>query len=440
MKVVIVGGGTAGTETAVQLRKLDSNAEIIILEKTQHFQYSPCALPYVIGGEIATFNDIEITNNEFYNQRNLRLEQGCTVSSIDKQQKKVFYEKDGSKQEMNYDKLVISTGSTPFVPPIKGLESVKYSTFKSLDDAKKLKQIIGAGKKAVIVGGGYIGIELACALKKNNMDVTIVEIKRLVCNALDLEMSDMVQAHLERMGIKIITGISIDKIEANTIYTKEELRYDTLIISCGVHANIDLAQKAGLACDTGILVNEYLETSDPSIYACGDCVQSKYHIHNIPIMSQLGTTAVRQARFIAMNISGKKEAFPGVLNTSISKVGDLIFGSAGVTEEFAKQKNIKTVNALYKGSSKSEYYPGGKDFIVKLISDDKATIIGCQIIGYEDVAGRLNMISLAIQKNMTLHDLVKTETCYNPCVAPIFDPVIVAAEICFKKFETKYGK
>ncbi|MFW6450417.1 MAG: FAD-dependent oxidoreductase, partial [Nanoarchaeota archaeon] len=212
---------------------------------------------------------------------------------------------------------------------------------------------------------------------------------------------------------------------------------DKLFLSTGVQPNTKLAQDSGFGVDKGIKVNEYMQTNDENIYACGDCAESTEFYLKEKILSQLGTTAVRQARVIANNISGKEMKFPFVVNNTISKIGELYAGSVGITQQRAKESNINAISAKYTGNVRSEYYSTKEKITIKLVCDLSGTLIGGQIIGDSEVVGRLNLIALAIQKQCHVSELASLETCYNPPCAPIFDPLSIASEICLKKLKMR---
>jgi NADH oxidase (H2O2-forming) len=435
MKVIIIGASSAGTTCALQLRKIDKELEITIIEKTNHLEYSPCSLPYILSEEIENRDDIFLFSKEDYEQKNIKLMLGTEVKSIDKENKTVETSKN---EKINYDKLVIATGSYAFVPPIKGINDVEYFTFKTIDDFEKIKPKIEKGKKAAIIGGGLIGVEIADSLKDKEMGVTLIEAKDCILAGLfDSDMAENITEKMQKKDIRVITSAKISEIKKQKIsLEQEDIDYDILIACTGVRANTKLAKNSGLETGFGIKVDKQMKTSDDNIYACGDCVESISMITKKEMPSQLGTTAVRQAKVVAKNIAGIKEEFPFVLNTTISKFANNYFGCAGINKERAEKNNIKTISASFTGLSKAEYYPRGKELTVKIISDMKGKIIGAQLLGEEGIAGRVDALSFAMQKEMTLKELSEGETCYNPASAPIYDPMTLAAEICLRKLES----
>ncbi|MFW5991319.1 MAG: NAD(P)/FAD-dependent oxidoreductase [Candidatus Nanoarchaeia archaeon] len=437
MKVVIIGGGSAGTTCAYELRKLDKEAEITVLEKTQYTQYSPCALPYFLSGEI-NFDDMFIFDLSDYQNNNINLVLNATVYSVDKENRIVFYKEDSNEKQLHYDKLVIATGSSNFIPPIKGIENANYYTLKTIEDAKTIAKNIESGKHSVIIGAGVIGVELGAALAEHEK-VSLIEAKESILPGMfDSDMAKLIKKHLQAKGITIFEGTKINEIADNCLFLNEEqINYDKLFLSTGVQPNTKLAQETGLGVDKGIKVNEYMQTNDENIYACGDCAESCEFYSKKSILSQLGTTAVRQAKTIATNIAGIQDKFPPVVNNTISKIGELYAGAVGITQQRAKESNINAISAKYTGNVRSEYYSTKEKITIKLVCDLSGTLIGGQIIGDSEVVGRLNLIALAIQKQCHVSELASLETCYNPPCAPIFDPLSIASEICLKKLKMR---
>lgn len=442
MQVVIIGGGTAGSEVAWRLRQQDKDVGITILEKGSYTQYSPCALPYVISGDIASFQDIFLFDRNSYSSNNIELKTGCEVEGINRQKQEVEYQKGGKRETIAYDRLVITTGCKFSPPDIPGLDQCSCLSLAGADDAKAIRDKVNAGDKALVVGAGYIGIELASALHKLGLEVTVLEAEdRIVPANFDRQMSSKIQSVIKGKGVKTITEVEIKNITPKQAeLAGEVVAYDHLFVCCGLIPDTGLASQAGLECAQGIVVDEQGRTSDKNIYACGDAVESINFIDDSKTLSQLATTAVRQARVVAGGILGVNKKREKVLNTNISEFDGLVFGSTGVTEAYCRENDIETVSALYRGGTRAEYYPENKDIWVRIVADLNGRIIGCQIAGHEEVAGRLNAAALAIKQGLSLDELIQSETCYNPAIAPIFDPLAMAAEICLKKLNFKNGR
>ncbi len=439
MKIVVIGSGTAGSNFALFMRKLDRRAEITVIGKEPTMQYSPCALPHVISGTIEKPEDVIVFPNEFYEKQKINLMLGTDVQSIDRERKVVITD----KGEVPYDKLVLAVGSKAFVPPIKDVKNEGVFTLKSLNDVRKIKAYITERKpkKAVVIGAGLIGLEGAEALTKLGMEVLVVEMMdRLMPTMLDKDTAKFVQAGMERHGVSFRFGVGVNEMVGSPVEAvkigDEEIPAELVLVATGVRANVDLAREAGLEVGRGIIVNEYLQTSDPDIYAIGDCAEVIDAVTGGRTLSQLGTTAVRMAKVAAEHIAGKDAAFKPVFNTAITELFDLEIGTFGIAEERAKREGIEIAVGKFRGSTKPEYYPGGKPITVKLIfRKPGGKLIGAQVVGGERVWGRIMTLSALAQKGATVEDVAYLETAYAPPISPTIDPISVAAEMAMRKFK-----
>jgi len=430
-KVIIIGGGSAGTTAAFEIRKQNKEIAITIIEQTKYTEYSPCALPYVIGREIYVPEKIFIYKAEDYTHNDINLMTRTLVQGIDPKEKIVKVLEQDTIVELKYDYLIIATGAVSNIPRIHGIESVRFQTLKTIDDAREI--MADRGRRVLILGGGVIGIELAGILSKDRQ-VTIIDSSNILNAILDKDMSDRVKQNLEAGGVTIRENTVIEKLEeGKAIIGSDILRFDTLIIATGMKPNIELAKDAGLKTAKGIVVDKELRTSDKNIYACGDIAESFSGLHGKSIISMLGSTAVKHAKIVAANILGEEKKALSVFTPTIFKTKELVIGATGISESQAEKHGIKTVSATFTGLTKAEYYPFGKQIIVKIISDHDGNLLGAQILGQEEVAGRINTITMALQKRATVEDLCNLETVYNPAIAPVFDPIVVAADACRKK-------
>ncbi|MBP1911090.1 NADH oxidase (H2O2-forming) [Thermococcus stetteri] len=438
MKIVVIGSGTAGSNFALFMRKLDRKAEITVIGKEPTMQYSPCALPHVISGTIEKPEDVIVFPTEFYARQKIEMMLGTEAKAIDRERKVVITD----KGEVPYDKLVLATGSKAFVPPIKGVENEGVFTLKSIDDVRRIKAYIAERKpkKVVVIGAGLIGLEGAEAFAKLGMEVLVVELMdRLMPTMLDKDTAKLVQAEMEKHGISFRFGVGVSEIIGSPVEAvkigDEEVPADMVLVATGVRANTELARQAGLEVNRGIVVNEHLQTSDPDIYAIGDCAEVIDAVTGKRTLSQLGTSAVRMAKVAAEHIAGKDVSFRPVFNTAITELFDLEIGTFGITEERAKREGIEVVVGKFRGLTKPEYYPGGKPITVKLIfrkSDRR--LVGAQVVGGERVWARIMTLSALAQKGATVEDVAYLETAYAPPISPTIDPITVAAEMAQRKF------
>lgn len=444
MHIVIVGGGAAGTSAALELRKRLRDADITLLEGESYPEYSPCALPFVIEGAIESFDDIVVHDPSFYaSVANIDLRLDTAVVSIDTA-KKVVHTATGP---FPYDVLVLATGSAPFHPPIPGLpgpgEGKKTFFLKTMDDAKMIAGALEGSTRALVIGAGLVGMEAAVAMHCRGLSVTVMEaLPSVLPQMLDPDMSRIVSESLAREGIDIRLGVPVlsygEREGGVEVHTSSDVeRYDLCVVACGVRAQASLAAAAGLAVNGGIVVDTQMRTSARDVYACGDCVLSTCAVTHAPILGQLGSSAVRQARVLAAAVSGYPDTYPATYNTAITKLGPIQAGSAGVTVAQAERAGLSVLSYRFKGSTLPEYYPGGETILIKLVYNEGGRILGGQVVGSSGVLCRINMLSVALQQGADLAFLAGMETAYTPPLSPTVDPLCRAAEMALRKEESR---
>lgn len=442
MNIVIVGSGAGGLTTASNVKKYDKNAQITVITSDKYIAYSPCAIPYVIGGEIETFENIVMHTPKDYEKKGINVISEAKVVNVISKENNLVYEEKGVQKELSYDKLVLATGGTPFIPPIEGVTLNGVFKVRTVEDGQKIKEWAKNTKSAVVAGAGAIGLEMAFGLKELGIDVTVVEmVPQVFPRALDPDMAKIVQEYLEKSGIKIILEkplgkiIGTEKVEA-VVVGEETIPAEMVIMSTGVRSNIDLAKMAG--CEIGrwaVLTNKKMQTSIENIYAVGDCVEVIDAITGQNTLSPFGTTAVRQGKVAAKNIAGIDAEINPVLNSMVSKIGDIEIGGTGMTETAAKMSGIEIVIGTTKALTRARYYPGGAPIWIKMICDKNSRrVIGCQIISEERVAERVDAMSIAISNGVTAEELSNQEFCYAPPVSMVIDPLVFAAEDALEKF------
>lgn len=443
LNIVIIGGGASGLTTASNIRKFDDNSQIIVFTTQKHVAYSPCAIPYVIGGHIDSFNDIIMHRPEEYMRKNIRILTETTVTEIDKDQSEVVYEdKNGNKQIMKYDKLVIATGGKPLIPPIPGKDLEGVFKVRTVEDGLAIQTYANKSKRVVLVGGGAIGLELGSELANKGLEVTIAEmVPQLFPRSFDKEMSDKFQQHLQSNKIEILTGAAVesingeDKVESVTIDGVERPA-DMVILSTGVRPQTELAESIG--CKMGkfaIEVDDHMETSVENVYAAGDCVQVTNAITGEITLSPLGTTAVRQGIILAKHLTGHDIEFQPVLNSTVSQIGKMEMGAIGITEQEAIQHGIDVVVSRVDSLSRARYYPGSEPLFIKLIAKTDGTIIGCQMFGQEAVSERVDTMTAIMSQKLKCEDVVSMEFSYAPPLSTVVDPIAQAAEDCLEQIE-----
>ncbi len=428
MKLLIIGGGAGGPASASRARRLDEESEIIMFEKGEHVSYGHCGLPYYIGGVIKDRSNLLISNpTKFRQLYNVDVRIRSIVKKINTSTKtiEVVDLNTGNSYTETYDKLILSTGAEPIKPPIPGIDIEGIFTLRNLTDADKISQFIKDYRpgKTVVIGGGFIGLEIAENFVNQNMDVTIVEMLDQVMPIIDREMADIVHRTLALHGINLMLSDPVSGFEKRDgqiivkLKSGTEINCDIVMLSIGVKPDIELAVSAGLEIgDTkGIKVNEYMQTSDPDIYAVGDAVETKHLVTGKPVLIPLAGPTARQARIAVNNIYGREEKYRGTLGTSLVKVFETTIGSVGANEKTLKQLGIPYLKSYVEPFSHVTYYPGAAQMSIKLLfSPDDGRILGSQIIGSEGVDKRIDTLASAISDGRTVEDLYHLELGYVP--------------------------
>lgn len=440
-KVLIIGGVAGGASTAARLRRLDESKEIIMFERGSYISYANCGLPYHIGNVIKERSSLLLqTPQEMSDKYNVDVRVNNEVILIDKENKYVEVKrtKTGETYKENYDTLVISTGSSPIKPPIEGINSPGIFTLWTIPDTDKIKKFIEEKKPktAAVIGGGFIGLEMAENLNHVGIDVTIVEMLDQVMAPVDYEMAQIVQDNILTNNVKLSLGDGVSKFKNEnnsitiTLNSGKTITADLVILSIGVRPNSELAKAAGLVLNQrgGIVVDKYLKTSDPNIYALGDVIEVDDYIGKDKTMIPLAGPANKKGRICANNICGANEEYKGTQGTSVAKVFDLTVASTGVNEKilkrWGKEEGKDYLVAIISQKSHSGYYPGSSEIILKLVfSPDGKKIFGAQIVGEEGVDKRIDTIATAIRLNGSIYDLKELELAYAPPFSSAKDPV-----------------
>ncbi|SFA79141.1 MULTISPECIES: CoA-disulfide reductase [unclassified Bacillus (in: firmicutes)] len=451
-KVVIVGGVAGGATTATKMRRLDENAEITMFERGEFISFANCGLPYYIGEVIQDRSKLLVQTVEGMKEKyNLDIHNFTEVIRINRDRKTVTSRnlKSDEEFEQEYDVLVLSPGAKPIVPAIAGLQSSNVFTLRNIPDMDKIKSFIDDKhpKHAVVIGGGFIGLEMAENLVEAGVSVTIVEKANQVMAPIDIEMATVVQKHLVEKGIDLILedGIKDVSEEGTTVHLEsgKTLSSDLIILAIGVTPENALAKEAGLELGErgGIKVNEYMQTSDPSIYALGDAVEVRDYVNGNPTMIPLAWPANRQAHIVAHSINGRNIKYPGTLGTSIVKVFDLTVAVTGNNEKTLARFGIPYETIHIHPLSHAGYYPGAQPISMKLLFDkETGKIFGAQAIGKDGVDKRIDVLATAIRGGLTVSDLQELELAYAPPYSSAKDPVnmlgYVAANIVDGLVET----
>ncbi len=441
-KIAIVGGVAGGSTAAARLRRLDETAEIVMFDKGEYISYANCGLPYYIGGTIEDRKKLLVQTPEGMTARyNFDIRTLSEVTRIDRAKKSIFVHdlKSGQTYEETYDQLILSPGARPIVPPIPGLNEAKaLFTLRNIPDTDRIRSYVDEEKpsQAVVIGGGFIGVEMAENLSDLGMNVTLIEMANQIMPPLDYEMAAIVHQHLRNKGINLILNDGVKAFESNGTkvlsLSGKEIATDLIILSIGVRPENELAVHAGLSVGKrgGIQVNEYLQTSDPSIYAIGDAIEVKCYINKEPTMIPLAWPANRQGRLVADNIYGKKTPYKGTLGTSIAKVFDYTVATTGNNEKTLKSLGIAYEVVHVHPGSHAGYYPNAFPIALKLIFDKKTgKIFGAQAVGKDGVDKRIDVIATAIKGGLTVLDLPDLELAYAPPYSSAKDPVNMAGYV-----------
>ena len=433
MKIIIIGGVAGGMSAATRLRRLMEDAEIIIFEKGPFVSFANCGLPYYVSGEIANREDLLVQTPESLKARfRLDVRPFHEVTAISPNQHTVTVRHDGKEVTETYDRLILSPGAKPFVPPIEGLETAENTyTLRNVPDLDEIMLALEKEpKEAVVIGAGFIGLEMAENLRKRGLKVTIVEKAPHVLPPLDEEMAAFVQAELLKNGIQVMTSQSAtrfeDKGQVIVLENGQKIASDVTILSVGVQPENALAQAAGieLGLRGGILVNERYETSQPDIYAVGDAIVVKQEVTGEDALISLASPANRQGRQVADVIAGVARKNKGSIGTAIVRIFDMTAASTGLSERILRMNGLPYRVIHVSGKDHAGYYPGATDVTLKLLFEPTSgKIYGAQGVGKKGVDKRIDILATAIKGNLTIFDLPELEFTYAPPFGSAKDPV-----------------
>lgn len=446
-KIVIIGGVAAGAKIAAKSRRLKPDAEINIYTDDTHVSYSACGLPYFIEGNFDNSQMLIARTPEEFEQNNIHIHllHKCTKILPDKKQIIVFDKENNQEITVDYDKLAITTGARPIIPPIKNPNLKNIFTLRTLEDGIAIKEKALNSKQAVIIGGGYIGIELLEAFVKLGLKVTVIEFAPRIMSVFDDDISDLIKSHiLERDGenVEIATSECADEFlgedEVRGVRTKSgrEFGADFVIIAAGVKPNVEISADAGIELgETGaIKVNNRMQTNIPDIYAAGDCTEKTHIVSKTPTWVPLGSTANKEGRSAAINLCGGEDCFEGILGSAVTRYFDLTMSITGLTEKQAAKLGFEPVSVIVTKSDKVGYMPEAKNITIKLIADKKSRrLLGAQGIGRGDADKRINTLATGLICPMTVDDFFSSDITYAPPYSPSIDPLLTAAENLIKK-------
>ncbi len=436
MKVVIVGGATA----AARIRRLDENAEVVVFERSGYVSYANCGLPYYIGGVIEDPAELTLqTPESFWRRFRIDMRVRHEVTAVHPERKTVSVRNLGTGEEFeeSYDKLLLSPGAKPMQPPLPGVGLDRLFTLRTVEDTLAIRNFVEREhpKSVVLAGGGFISLETAENLRELGLDVTIVQRPKQLMNPFDPEMAAFIHAKLREHGIKLLLGRSVEGFEsvpgAVQVLLKDEapLAADMVVLAIGVTPDTRLAKEAGLAlgAKNSIVVNDRMETSVPGIYAVGDAVQVKHFVTGENALVSLAGPANKQGRIAADNICGGDSRFTGTQGSSVIKVFDMTAAATGINERTAKAAGINCDKVYLSPASHAGYYPGGRVMTVKVLFEAGTyRLLGAQIVGYEGVDKRIDVLATAIRAGLTALELKELDLAYAPPYSSAKDPVNMA--------------
>ena len=454
LKVIVIGGVAAGPKTAAKIMRLNPEAEVTIVEKGKFISYAGCGLPYYVSGIVKEQKDLMSTPigvlrdpGFFQKVKNVKVLTETEALEIDRARKRVRIRRNGETSDswLNYDKLVLATGAKPVIPPLPNVTLGNITTLHSVPDAEAIRALLAQSKvrEVVMVGGGLIGVEAVEALVQCGCRVAVVEMLPHILRMLDWEMARLVERHMESKGVKVLTNTRVTGFEGEgsvtaVLTSQGRLPADLVVLGIGVKPNVELARAAGLQIGItgGIKADETMRTSDPDIYAAGDCVEATDLVTGKPCYAPMGSTANKQGRVAAINLCGGHDSFPGVLGSTVCQVFDFCVARTGLTEAAARQHGYQVTTVLVPDSDRPHYMPAAKPLVLKLVVDSRTRkLLGAQAVGPGAGDKRMDAAALALTAGMTVDQLSKVDLCYAPPYSPALDNLITAANVARNKLD-----
>jgi NADPH-dependent 2,4-dienoyl-CoA reductase/sulfur reductase-like enzyme/rhodanese-related sulfurtransferase len=449
-RLLVIGGVAAGPKAAAKAKRCDPQMEVVIYQGEEEVSYAGCGLPYFIGGVIEEREELISRTPGKFAQDGIKVLRNRNIEEIDIKERTIVGKnlESGAMFKDHFDRLVFATGAQPIRPKIEGIDLGHVFYLRSIFDADAIHQAMRSDKitDVVIAGGGYIGLEMAEALVRLGMRVTIVELAPQILTLFDDDFAGILRQYLEGRGVQIYTSEGIQALrgkEGKVTHVRtaaREIEANAVLLSLGIRPQVELAKKAGLRIgETGaIWVNERMETSAEGIYAAGDCAETTYLITGKKVWIPLGSTANKQGRVVGVNVCGGSTVFPGVMGTAIFKVFDFNVAKTGLNMREAEKEGFHPVQAIVRGFDRAHYYPGERESTLKVIADQETgRILGGQAIGEGPSDKFIDILAMALHGKMTCQDLANVDLAYAPPFSPVLSPVIVAANVLTNKLEGK---
>ncbi|WP_433236415.1 FAD-dependent oxidoreductase [Streptosporangium sp. CA-135522] len=455
-RLVVIGGDAAGMSAASQARnRRDSDdLRIVAFEKGEHASYSACGIPYLVGGQVPDAQALIARRPEVFRDEldiDLRLRSEVTEIDLDRRTVAVCDHRDGRRYREPFDQLVIATGGLPHRPDLPGAKAGGVYGVQTLDDGVALLRALETGRprSAVVVGAGYIGLEMAEALLRRGLEVSLVDAGEQPMGTLDPDMGSLISDALRALGVKVVLGESVEGFSESggrvtAVHTgSRSMQADLVVLGLGTSPNTALAEAAGVPVgDTsGIRTDRRMRTAIEGIWAAGDCVETFHLVSRRPVAIALGTHANKQGRVVGINIGGGYAGFPGVVGTAVSKICEYEVARTGLTTAEAAEAGFETVEETVKSSTRAGYYPGAREMRTKMIADRRTgRLLGAQIIGQEGAAKRIDTLAVAVWHEMTVEEMTGLDLSYAPPFAPVWDPVLIAARKTAERVERLGGQ
>ena len=451
-RLVVVGGDAAGMSAASQARKRrpQDDLSIVAFERGRMTSYSACGIPYWIGGAVKSEAELVSRTPEQHEANDIDMRMRTEVVGIDLE-KRVVRARDleaGREYDEPFDSLVYATGSVPMRPPVPGIDAEGVYGVQVLDDGVALRRELDSGRvrKVVVVGGGYIGLEIAEACQVRGFDVTVVDMSQTPVGTFDPDIGTYIADAVRKLGIELVLGAGVTAIETGpdgrasgvAIADGRTLPADLVVLGLGVRPNVALAKAAGipLGPSGGVMVDLRMRTQVPGVWAAGDCVESVHRLSGQRVVVALGTHANKQGRVAGINLGGGYATFPGVIGTAVTKVCDLEVARTGLSEKEARLAGFEFVTASVDSTTRAGYFPGAQPIRVKLTAEKRTgRLLGAQIVGREGAAKRIDVFATAIWNEMGVDEILGLDLSYAPPFAPVWDPVLIAARKAFEAVE-----
>jgi NADPH-dependent 2,4-dienoyl-CoA reductase/sulfur reductase-like enzyme len=442
-RLVVIGGDAAGMTAASRARRRRDRdeLEIVAFERGAYTSYSACGIPYFVGELVSDVDELVARSPEEHRKNGIDVRTGHEVVGIDVNRRRVRvrdFAGDGERDEP-FDQLVVATGSVPARPDVPGADAEGIFGVQTLADGVTVRRAVDerAPRRAVVVGGGYVGLEMAEALVRRGLEVALVDrAEQPMAATLDLEMGAMLADALHAVGVTLHLGEAVDGFEADdgsvrAVHTaNRSLPADIVVLGLGVRPNSELARSAGITVGDlgGIVTDDRMETSVAGVWAAGDCVESMDRITGLPVVVALGTHANKQGRVVGINATGGAARFPGVVGTAASKICAYQIARTGLTERQAGELDLDVVAATIESTTRAGYYPGAAPITVKVVAERPGgRILGAQIVGSEGAGKRIDVVATAIWNRMTVDEVASLDLSYAPPFSPVWDPVLIAA-------------